>query len=112
MENTKVKTMITAKELFDKMLSKNNECTSTEMMIEFAKYHVEKALKQASKKVNTVIQTRIVTETKYVRDIKVVNRDVIKQVEKIIDSKCEITPETINILNSAAQNEPAIRGNE
>lgn len=67
---------------------------------------------EASKKVNTVIQTRIVTETKYVRDIKVVNRDVIKQVEKIIDSKCEITPETINILNSAAQNEPAIRGNE
>ncbi|HWR93899.1 MAG TPA: hypothetical protein VN192_01715 [Flavobacterium sp.] len=49
MENTKVKTMITAKELFDKMLSKNNECTSTEMMIEFAKLHVKQALKCAAK---------------------------------------------------------------
>ena len=43
---------MTAQELFDKMLQENDECTSTEMMIEFAKYHVEKALKQASKKVN------------------------------------------------------------
>jgi len=50
MENTKVKTMITAKELFDKMLSENDECTSTEMMIEFAKLHVKESLKQASKK--------------------------------------------------------------
>lgn len=33
--------MITAKELFDKMLEENDECTSTEMMIEFAKLHVE-----------------------------------------------------------------------
>lgn len=40
--------MITAKELFDKMLEENEECTSTEMMIEFAKLHVEAALKAAS----------------------------------------------------------------
>jgi hypothetical protein len=38
----------TAKELFDKMLSLNEETTSTEMMIEFAKLHVEAALKAAS----------------------------------------------------------------
>ena len=38
----------TAKELFDKMLEINDECTSTEMMIEFAKLHVEQALKEAS----------------------------------------------------------------
>lgn len=37
----------TAKELFDKMLEVNDECTSTEMMIEFAKLHVEAALKAA-----------------------------------------------------------------
>ena len=37
----------TAKELFDKMLSENVEVTSTEMMIAFAKLHVEEALKQA-----------------------------------------------------------------
>ncbi len=40
----------TAKELFDKMLSDNDETTSTEMMIEFAKLHVQSALKQASEK--------------------------------------------------------------
>lgn len=42
--------MKTAKELFDKMLEENDECTSTEMMIEFAKTHVTEALKQASEK--------------------------------------------------------------
>lgn len=40
--------MIPAKELFDKMLNENEETTSTEMMIEFAKIHVTEALKQAS----------------------------------------------------------------
>ena len=42
--------MITAKELFDKMLEENDECTSTEMMVEFAQRHVTEALKQASEK--------------------------------------------------------------
>jgi hypothetical protein len=41
----------TAKELFDKMLSANGEVTSTEMMIEFAKLHVDSALKAAVKDV-------------------------------------------------------------
>jgi hypothetical protein len=39
--------MITAKELFDKMTDENDECTSTEMMIEFAQRHVTEALKMA-----------------------------------------------------------------
>ena len=42
--------MITAKELFDKMLEENDECTSTEMMVEFAQRHVTEALRQASEK--------------------------------------------------------------
>ena len=42
--------MITAKDLFNKMLEENDECTSSEMMIAFAKLHVEEALKQASEK--------------------------------------------------------------
>jgi hypothetical protein len=42
--------MITAKELFDKMLEENDECTSTEMMIAFAKLHVAEALNKASEK--------------------------------------------------------------
>lgn len=40
--------MVTAQELFYKMLKENDECTSTQMMIEFAKLHVQEALKQAS----------------------------------------------------------------
>ena len=39
---------MTAKEMFDKMLLENDETTSTEMMIEFAKYHVQEALKEAA----------------------------------------------------------------
>jgi hypothetical protein len=42
--------VLTAKELFDKMLTENDEVTSTEMMIEFAKLHVESALKGVSEK--------------------------------------------------------------
>lgn len=42
-------TIPTAKELFDKMISENDEATSTEMMIEFAKMHVEVALRAAIK---------------------------------------------------------------
>ena len=44
--------MITAKELFDKMLQENDEATSTEMMIEFAKLHVKEALKKAKENVS------------------------------------------------------------
>ena len=40
---------ITSKELFDKMLAENEECTSTEMMIEFAKIKVLEALFETSK---------------------------------------------------------------
>jgi hypothetical protein len=46
--------ILTAKELFDKMLEDNDECTSTEMMIEFAKLHVEAALKAASEKAESI----------------------------------------------------------
>jgi len=38
----------TAKDLFDKMISENDECTSIELMIEFAKLHVLAVLKEAS----------------------------------------------------------------
>ena len=38
----------TAQELFDKMVNENDEVTSTDMMIEFAKLHVEQALEAVS----------------------------------------------------------------
>lgn len=41
--------MITAHELFYKMLKENDECTSVDMMIEFAKLHVEASLKAVAK---------------------------------------------------------------
>jgi hypothetical protein len=47
--------MITAKELFDKMLLENDECTSTEMMITFAKIHVTEALQEASEKAESYV---------------------------------------------------------
>jgi len=43
------KEVITAKDIFDKMLVENEECTSTEMMIEFAKIHVSLAIEEAKK---------------------------------------------------------------
>lgn len=47
------KQILTAKELFDKMIEVNDECTSTEMMIEFAKLHVAQALLKASENAQT-----------------------------------------------------------
>ena len=47
------KQILTAKELFDKMIEVNDECTSTEMMIEFAKLHVSQALLKASENAQT-----------------------------------------------------------
>lgn len=48
----------TAKEVFDKMLEENDECTSTEMMIAFAKIHVEKALIKAYDNANILIDDK------------------------------------------------------
>jgi hypothetical protein len=48
--------MIEAKELFDKMLEENAFFTYTEMMVEFAKMHVQEALKQASEKAEIVTE--------------------------------------------------------
>lgn len=41
---------ITAQEFFDNSVSNDREVTSTEMMIDFAKIHVQLALESASKK--------------------------------------------------------------
>ena len=43
--------MKTADELFYEMLGKDQQCTSTEMMIAFAKMHVDLALNYASENV-------------------------------------------------------------
>jgi hypothetical protein len=48
--------MITAKELFDKMILEDPTSTSTEMMIEFAKLHVNEALEIASESAEVDIE--------------------------------------------------------
>ena len=58
-----------------------------------------------SKEVNTVIQEKIVTKTKVIHDTKVVTKQVLKEVEKLVDAECTIPPEVIEILNAAARNE-------
>ncbi len=61
-----------------------------------------------SQQVNTVIKERVVTKIQKVKEVQIKNRDVIKQVEKIIDSNCTVPPEAIEILNAAARNEVVV----
>jgi hypothetical protein len=52
----------TAKELFDSMLESNDEVTSTEMMIEFAKIHVEAALKDVEQQLINALNSHLMLE--------------------------------------------------
>ena len=61
------------------------------------------AEKQAEE-ANGRIQTKIVEKVKVVKQNTVVYRDRIKEVEKLIDAKCEVIPEAIDIHNDAAKN--------
>ena len=63
------------------------------------------AAEAKSQQVNTVIQERVVTQVKKIKEVQYKNREVIKQVEKIIDRDCTVPPEAIDILNAAARNE-------
>jgi len=66
------------------------------------------AAEAKSKEVNTVIQERVVTQIKKIKEVEYKNREVIKQVEKIIDKDCTVPPEAIDILNAAARNEAVV----
>jgi hypothetical protein len=66
---------------------------------------LEKKVQQAEAKsaqVNTVIQEKIVYKTKIIKQKEIEYIDRIKEVEKIIDAKCEVDPVAIDILNRAA----------
>lgn len=56
-----------------------------------------------SKKVNTVIQTKIVEKVKLVKDVQFVIQETIVEKEKIIDADCKVAPEAIELLNQAAK---------
>ena len=60
----------------------------------------EEQAKQVNEKVVTVYKDRV----KVVTDTKVVIQEKLKEVEKIIDGKCEVAPEAIDTHNAAAKN--------
>lgn len=62
-----------------------------------------KIAEEKSKEVNTQIKTVYVNRVKVVKERQEVVVEKIKEVEKIIDAKCEITPESIQILNQSAK---------
>ncbi len=62
-----------------------------------------KAAEEKSAQVNTVIQEKIVYKTKVIKEKEVQYIDRIKEVEKVIDAKCEVDPAAIDILNQAAE---------
>jgi len=61
-----------------------------------------------SKEVNTVIKEKIITKTKVIHDTKTITKQVLKEVEKLVDAECTIPPEAIEILNAAATNRAAV----
>jgi hypothetical protein len=56
-----------------------------------------------SKKVNTVIQTKVVEKVKLVKDVQLLIQEKIVEKEKIIDADCKVSPEAIDLLNQAAK---------
>ena len=62
-----------------------------------------KVSEEKSKETNTVIQKVYVNRIKKVKEVQVVIKERIKEVEKKIDAECKVAPEAINILNDAAR---------
>lgn len=63
-----------------------------------------KIAEEKSKEVNTQIKTVYVNRVKVVKEQQEVIIEKIKEVEKIIDAKCEMASESIEVLNQAAKN--------
>ena len=69
-----------------------------------------KAAEEQSQKVNTVIQERVVTKIKVVKENVYVNREIIKEVAgKQLDSSCSLPKSTVSLHDSASRNEVAER---
>lgn len=61
------------------------------------------AAEAKSKEVNTVIQEKVVTKVKHIKDTQVKIQQQIVEREKIINSECTVPPEAIELLNKAAE---------
>lgn len=58
---------------------------------------------EKSKNANSKIQYKFLDKVKFVDKTQVVIQEKLKEVEKVIDAKCEIDPSVISILNEAAK---------
>jgi hypothetical protein len=66
---------------------------------------LEAKVQQAEEKsavVNKEIEYKFIDKVRVVHDTKVVIQEKIREVEKIVDAKCEVAPEAIDILNRSA----------
>lgn len=59
---------------------------------------------EKSKNANSKIEYKFVDKVKVVKDVQVVVQEKIKEISKVIDSKCELTPEAVSLINAAAKN--------
>ena len=77
---------------------------ASQSWIEEAKKFEEKVkvAEQQSKEVNTVIEKKYIDRVKTVKDTQYIIQEKIKEVEKLIDAKCEVAPEAIQLLNQAS----------
>lgn len=57
-----------------------------------------------AKSANTQIEIQYVDRIQTVTDVQYVVQERIREVEKLIDRECKITPEALDILNTAADN--------
>lgn len=62
-----------------------------------------KAAEEQSKQVNTVIETKVVTKVKHIKDVQIKLQKEIVEKEKLINGECEVPAEAIDILNRAAE---------
>ena len=65
-----------------------------------------KIAEEKSQQVNTVIETKIVTKIKVVKENVYVNREIIKEVAgKQLDAQCTLPKSTVSLHDSASRNE-------
>lgn len=58
-----------------------------------------------SKDANTALDKKTKEKVKIVKEVQVVIKERIKEVEKRIDAECKVDPEAISIINDAAKNQ-------
>ena len=65
-----------------------------------------KAAEEQSQQVNTVIETKIITKVKVIKENVYVNREIIKEVAgKQLDAQCTLPKSTVSLHDSASRNE-------